>query len=46
MSKAGRLGAGTFGLRRLCKRNPWLRTVIKCKCHYRKALFSSNQLLF
>jgi len=20
---AGRLGAGTFGRRRLCKRNPW-----------------------
>jgi len=43
---AGRFGAGTFGRRRLCKRNPWRRTVIKCICYYRNTLFSSIQLLF
>src|SRR6218665_972268 len=43
---AWRLGAGAFGRRRLCKRNPWRRTVIKCICYSRNTLFSSIQLLF
>src|SRR6218665_3121969 len=44
--EAGRLGAGTFGRRRLSKQNPWRMVVIECKCYYRNALFSSIQLLF
>ena len=36
----------TFGRRRLCKRNPWRRAVIKFICYYRNTLFSSIQLLF
>jgi len=38
----GRLGA----CRHLRERNPWRRTVIKCNCYFRKALFSSIQLPF
>jgi len=37
-----RLGAGTFGRRRLCERNPWRRTVIKFNCYFRKSIIFIN----